>query len=109
MNPITQYSLTIILCNANSLIPHKDKLDILIHHKRIDIALITETPLTDRYYLIITDYRLYRTDHPDNRAQGGAPMLIAHNVSHHIISNNHTDFLITTSLSITTSHFSITV
>jgi hypothetical protein len=59
--------------------------------------------------LNITDYRLYRTDHPDNRAQGGTAIFIRHNIIHHLIPNIPTDFLQATSLSISTLHFSFTV
>jgi hypothetical protein len=104
MNPITQRSLTILLWNANGLVPHKDELDTLIQ----DIALVTETHLTVRSYLNIKDNRLYRIDHPDNRAQGGAAIFIRH-ITHHLIPNIPADFLQATSLSISTPHFSFTV
>jgi hypothetical protein len=75
-------------------------LDIILHDKRIDLALITETHFTDRSFLRIRDYVTYRTDHPDNRAQGGTAILVRKSLTHHPLPKYSTDYLQSTSISL---------
>lgn len=50
----------------------KKELDCILHHKRIDIAPITETHYTTRSHNHITDFTAYRINRSDKRAHGGA-------------------------------------
>jgi Reverse transcriptase (RNA-dependent DNA polymerase)/Endonuclease-reverse transcriptase len=105
----TQHSLTILLWNSNGLNPHRDELDLLLHDKRIDIALITETHFTDKSYFKIRDYTTYRTDHPDNRSHGGAAILVRTFISHFLVPNDPTDFLQSTTIKVSSPGFDFSV
>jgi retron-type reverse transcriptase len=81
-NTITSNSLEILLWNANGLLQRRSELDIFLHDKRIDLALITETHLTPNLTFFLPDYLCYRTDHPDGRAHGGSAILIKSSLLH---------------------------
>jgi len=100
MNPVTSKSLTVLLWNSNGLARRRNELDLLLHEKRIDVALITETHFTDKTRLYIRDYKLYRTDHPDNAAQGGSAIFIRNSIAHFPIPSQSTDSLQATSISL---------
>lgn len=76
LNQVTVGSMSVILWNANGLNQHRTELDIYLHEKRIDIALITETHLTPQSKFYIHGYKIYRTDHPDGTSHGGTAILI---------------------------------
>jgi len=65
-----QHSLLILLWNSNGLAQHTDELDVLLHEKRIDLALVTETHFTDHTHFGIKDYTVYSTNYPGNIARG---------------------------------------
>jgi len=96
------------LWNSNGLTQHRDELDILLHNERIDLALITETHFTDRSYLRIQDYTLYRTDHPDGTAHGGAAILIKNSLSHFPLPSFSSGHLQATSISLKFHSYSVT-
>jgi len=104
----TQHSLAILLWNSNGLTQHKDELDILLHDRRIDIALITETHFTDYSYFKIQDYTLYKTNHPDGTAHGGSAILVRNTLSHHPLPPFSEDYLQATSISLKFLSSSIT-
>jgi len=99
MNP-TQNSLIVLLWNSNGLARHRDELDILLHDKRIDIALLTETHFTDKSRFFIKDYVIYRTDHPDNTAHGGAAIIVKRTLSHFLLPPSSSNILQATSISV---------
>lgn len=70
-NTFTNQSLTILLFNANGLKNHVNELQFVLHNKRIDIALITETHFTQYSNFYIPGYKLVKANHPDNTAHGG--------------------------------------
>lgn len=84
-NNCTTNSLAILLWNANGLLKHKHELEHLMHDKRIDVALISETHLTSRSFFKIYGYETYRTDHPDDTGHGGAAVLIKSALKQHPI------------------------
>jgi len=75
-NTFTNQSLSILLFNANGIKNHVNELQFVLHNKRIDIALITETHFTQHSYIFIPGYKLVRANHPDNTAHGGVAILI---------------------------------
>jgi exonuclease III len=72
----TNASLLILQFNANGLRNHINELQIILHSKRIDIAMITETHFTNNSYFFIPGYKLINTNHPDNTAHGGVAIFI---------------------------------
>jgi exonuclease III len=97
----TQHSLTILQWNSNGLNPRRDELDLLLQDRRIDIALITETHLTDKSFFKIRDYMTYRTDSPDNRSHGGAGT----SISHFLVPSHPTDFMQSTTIKVSRPGF----
>jgi hypothetical protein len=84
-NNITTSSLTIIIWNCNGVIQRKHELEMFLHDNRIDIALISETHLTQRHYFFISGYKVYRADHPDGTGHAGAAILIKMSIVHHVL------------------------
>jgi hypothetical protein len=80
---ITTNSLTIVIWNCNGIMQRKNELELFLHSNRIDIALISETHLTPRFYFNIPGYRIYRADHPDGTGHAGAAILIKTSLVHH--------------------------
>jgi hypothetical protein len=80
-NNVTDNSLTIILWNANGVSQRRQELEYLLRDMRIDVALLTETHLTSRSTFYIPGYTIYRADNPDDRAHGGAAILIRSNIT----------------------------
>jgi len=109
MNSITLSSLTILLWNANGLSRHTNELDVLLHDRRIDVALITETHFTNKSRFHIRDYTVHRTDHNDNTAHGGSAILIRNQISHSPLQPISTNFLQATNVSVTFKSSSIVI
>jgi len=59
-NTFTNQSFTILLFNANGIKNHVNELQFVLHNKRIDIALITETHFTQNSYIYISGYKLIK-------------------------------------------------
>lgn len=55
-NTLTVGSLTILLININGLTQRKAELELFLHERRIDVALITETHTTTRTRFSIPNY-----------------------------------------------------
>ena len=50
--------------------------------RKIDIALISETHLTERHFAEIRDYKLYTCNHPSGSSHGGSAIYIRQSLSH---------------------------
>lgn len=72
----TNASLLILQFNANGLRNHINELQIILHTKRIDIVIITETYFKKSSYFYIPGYKLINTNHTDNTAHGGVAIFI---------------------------------
>ncbi|MXP61690.1 reverse transcriptase family protein [Pantoea sp. Taur] len=101
--------LSILLWNANGIRNHTNELTTLLHDKEIDVALITETRLTSKQHLNISQYNTYRTDHPDGRAHAGTAVIIHQSLSHHLFPLPVNDFLQATAVKVMTFSFPITI
>jgi len=99
MNPIKN-SLLILLWNSNGLAQHRDELDVLLHDRRIDVALITETHFTKHTYFHIKDYTLYNTNYPSKSARGGTAVLVRNAISHFPLPSSSSRHLQETSITI---------
>ena len=102
-------SLSILLWNANGIRNHINELTILLHDKNIDIALITETRLTNKRQINVPGYNIYRTDHPDGTAHAGTAIIIHRSLSHHLFPLPTHNFLQSTAVIIQTSLYPITL
>jgi exonuclease III len=76
-------SLRIVLWNANGLTSHKLELQTFLNIHKIDIALISETHFTTRTMFRMPNYIVYHISHPDDRAHGGAAVIIRRAISYH--------------------------
>lgn len=69
-------SLIILLWNCNGILNHVKELIAVLHEKRIDIALITESHITKRFKLNIPSYHLISSPYPDDTTDAGAAILV---------------------------------
>jgi hypothetical protein len=76
-------SQPIVLWKANGLTSHKFELQTFLNIHKIDIALISETHFTTRSMFRMPNYNVYHVPHPDDRAHGGAAVIIRSSISHH--------------------------
>lgn len=84
INNFTIGSLIVLLWNANGVLQHLGELEYTLNSRRIDIALITETHLKHTSKFYIRGYNVYRADHPLNRSQGGAAVVVKSNIQHYV-------------------------
>lgn len=91
-------SLRISLWNANGVSRHKLELSQFLHDKQIDVMLIAETHLTNKYNFQVRDYLFYGTNHPDGKAHGGTGILIRNRIKHHRYKEFATNYLQATSI-----------
>lgn len=93
-------SLRISTWNANGVSQHKLELAQFLLDNHIDIMLLSETHLTNKYNFTITGYSFYGTNHPDGKAHGGTGILIRSRLKHHFHKEFAKNYLQATSLKI---------
>lgn len=76
-------SLRIAIWNANGVSQRKVELTQFLYEKHIDVMLISETHLTNKYNFKIKGYLFYGTNHPDGKAYGGTGILVRSSTRHH--------------------------
>jgi exonuclease III len=86
-----EYSLRIVLWNANGLSNHKLELQIFLQIHKIDIALISQAHFTTRTMFKIPYYKVYHIPHPVDTAHGGAAVIILSAVTHHELLHHQSD------------------
>lgn len=94
------FSLRIATWNINGLAPNKQELEILLKLNKIDIALISETHLNDNRTILIDNYSVYNTNHPDGTSHGGTAVLIKNNIRHNVHSAFREEWLQATTITI---------
>lgn len=92
--------------NANGILQRKAELELVLNTRRIDVALLSETHLTPRHRCFISNYRIYRSDHPSGRALGGTAILIRSSLVHSQIPIEHTNRIQATAISLSFHHSS---
>ena len=102
-------SLLILLFNANGLKNHVTEIQSVLQNKRIDIALITETHLTQHSNVYIPGYKLLKANHPDNTAHGGVAILIKSTITFQILPNYCQSFLQSCEILININNIPITI
>ena len=75
----------------------------------MDICLLSETHCTSRSPLRVPGYVSHRTDHPDDSAHGGTAVLVRQQLSHHPLPPICTESLQSTSISVNTFHFPLSL
>lgn len=106
---VTNKSLLILQFNANGLKNHINELETVLHIKRIDIALITETHFTKYSSIHIPGYNLLKTNHPDNTAHGGVAILIKSSIIFHSLPNFCQPYLQSCAININLNNVPITI
>uniref|UniRef100_A0A2S2PUV5 RNA-directed DNA polymerase from mobile element jockey n=1 Tax=Sipha flava TaxID=143950 RepID=A0A2S2PUV5_9HEMI len=102
-------SLSIFLWNANGLKQHSNKLFYLLHHKNIDIALITETHLSTTSNISFNGYSIIRADHLDRTSHGGAAIIIKSSLFYNEIPSKNESYLQAANIKIKINNFNITI
>jgi hypothetical protein len=77
--------------NASRLLHHKLEPIQFLQDNKIDVLLISETHCTIRTVLNIPNYSIYRCNHPDGTAHGGAAILIRMALQHYETPAYQTD------------------
>jgi hypothetical protein len=108
-NSSTSKSLLILLWNANGLHNHLNDLQLTLHEKRIDIALISETHSTTHNKTYIPGYTCLHTNHPDGTAHGGASIFIKSSILFHPLPPYNEPHIQANSIQITLDHTPITI
>lgn len=93
-------SLRISTWNANGVSQHKLELAQFLLEKHIDVMLLSETHLTNKYNFNIKGYIFYGTNHPDGKAHGGTGILIRSRLKHHCHIETGKNYLQATSIKI---------
>eukprot|EP00102_Acyrthosiphon_pisum_P014983 XP_008185317.1 PREDICTED: RNA-directed DNA polymerase from mobile element jockey-like [Acyrthosiphon pisum] len=102
-------SLSIFLWNANGLKQHSNELFYLLHHKNIDIALITETHLSTTSNISFNGYSIIRADHPDRTSHGGAAIIIKSSLFYNEMPSTNESYLQAANIKIKINNFNITI
>jgi exonuclease III len=74
--------LRICTWNCQGIRNKYHELDLFLRTYDIDILLATETKLHSRLNFFIPGYKIYRADHPDDRAKGGSAIFIKQQLEH---------------------------
>ena len=69
-----------------------------MQNKNIDVLLVSETHLTNRYNFYISGYTFYCTNHPDGKAHGGTGILIRNRLKHYPLDEFSKDYMQATSI-----------
>ncbi|KAE9538150.1 hypothetical protein AGLY_006122 [Aphis glycines] len=93
--------------NSNQL--DTAELSLVLHEKRIDIALLSETHLTNRTKIHIPDYTILRSNHPDGTAHGGAAIIIRSTILFHNVSQISEPHIQSFTIQITLDHSPISI
>jgi len=69
--------------NANGVSRHNLEVTQFLKDNLIDIMLLVETHITNKYNFQIRGYTSYRRDHPNGKAHCGTSILIRKRIKHH--------------------------
>lgn len=105
----TNNSLLILQFNANGLKNNTYELQTVLHNRRIDIAIITETYFTKYSHIFIPGYKIIKTNHPDNTAHGGVAILIKNSLYYQILPNYSYDHIQSCAILIKLNKIPITI
>jgi len=109
INNTTSNSLIVLLWNCNGILNHVNELTATLHNKRIDIALISESHLTDRARINIPGYHLITSNHPDGSAHAGSAILIRTHLQFYPLPNYNKDYIQAYAISLILNHVRLTI
>jgi len=92
--------LRISMWNANGVSQRKLELAQFLLDNHIDVMLLSETHLTNKYNFNLRGYLFYGTNHPDGKAHGGTGILIRNRIKHHCHKEFVENYLQATSINI---------
>jgi len=95
--------------NANGVSRHNLEVTQFLNENHIDIMLLVETHLTNKYNFQIKGYTFYRTDHPDGKSHGGTGILIRERIKHHFHQRLSTNYLQATSIKVQSGNGNLTM
>jgi hypothetical protein len=102
-------SLSLLLWNANGILRHRNELEFVLHDRRIDVALISETHLSPNINFYMRGYQVYRCDHPDGTSHAGAAVLVKSSLMHHALPTSPKDYMQAASVVISLQNFDVSV
>lgn len=76
------FNIKIAVWNANGFLQHLQELKAFIIDQNIDTMLISETHMTKRSLVSISNYCVYNTNHPANTTRGGSAVIIKNSIAH---------------------------
>ena len=109
INNTIDNSLLVLLWNCNGILNHTNELTATLHEKRIDIALISESHLTNRAKLNIPGYQLITSNHPDGTAHAGSVILIRTYIQFNTLPNYNKNYLQSCAISLILNHAPLTI
>ena len=92
--------LKICFWNANGINQRKNEIVHFLQKEDIDVMLISETHLTNKYNFNIPGFVFHKTNHPDGKAHGGTGILIRRRMRHFCLEEISKDYLQATSIRI---------
>jgi len=92
--------LRISTWNANGVSQHKLELAQFLPDNQIDVMMLLETHLTNKYNFQLRGYSFYGTNHPNGKAHGGTGILIRSRIKHHYHNKFAKNYLQATSINI---------
>lgn len=92
--------LRLAVWNANGLQKHKNEVQAFLQDQNIDIMLISETHFTSKSVFNISNFRIYTTNHPDDKPHGGTAILINSSLKHVELPKYSTAHIQATNISI---------
>lgn len=99
----------IIAWNANGLYQHSLELRRFLNDNEIEIALISETHLTNTHFLRFQGYTIYNTNHPDGTGHGGTAIIIKNKIKCIELEQYKTPHIQATSIQVNDEHGPLTV
>lgn len=104
-----QIGLVIAEWNANGVLNHVNEIEYFLKTNLIDILLVSDTHLTQKSYFKIHGYDIIQTNHPDDRAHGGAAVIIKSTIKYEVGESFSEPYLQATGVTITCNHSKIDI
>lgn len=89
----SSHPLSIFLWNANGILNNINELQLTLIENRSDIAMISETHLTQKNFLNIQGCEALRADHPDGSTHRGTVLLVSRRIPHSLFPPHTSDKL----------------
>ena len=101
--------LKICFWNANGINQHKSEITYFLRKEDIDIMLISETHLTNKYNFNMPALAFHKTNHPDGKAHGDTGILVRNRLHQFALNEYSKDHIQATSISVECKTGQITI